>query len=118
MSTVFDLKNVCFDYPGKLPALRDVSFAVGRSERIAIVGANGSGKSTLLHLLDGLYFASSGTVIALGQALTEDVVESPDFGPVFRKEVGFVFRTRCAVVLPTVWEELAFGRFRSVALAR
>jgi len=119
MSTVFDLKNVCFDYPGKLPALRDVSFAVGRSERIAIVGANGSGKSTLLHLLDGLYFASSGTVIALGQALTEDVVESPDFGPVFRKEVGFVFQNSDAQLFcPTVWEELAFGPLQIESLSR
>lgn len=110
MSNVFELRSVCFDYPGGLPALADVSLCVERGERIAIVGANGSGKSTLLHLLDGLYFPTSGTVSAFGRALTEELVESPSFGPVFRKEVGFVFQnSEAQLFCPTVSDEIAFG---------
>jgi len=43
-------------------ALRDVSFAVGRGESLAIVGQNGAGKSTLLNLATQLCSPSEGTV--------------------------------------------------------
>jgi ABC-type polysaccharide/polyol phosphate transport system ATPase subunit len=43
-------------------ALRDVSFAVGRGESLAIVGQNGAGKSTLLNIATQLCSPSEGTV--------------------------------------------------------
>jgi len=50
-----------------LPALRCVSFAVGRAEIVALVGESGSGKSTLARILVGLDTASDGTA-RLGNA--------------------------------------------------
>jgi lipopolysaccharide transport system ATP-binding protein len=47
-------------------AIDDVSFALGRGDRLALVGHNGSGKSTLLRVLAGIYFPSSGSVHASG----------------------------------------------------
>ena len=41
---------------------RDVSFAVGAGDRVALVGANGVGKTSLLRILMGEQSASSGTV--------------------------------------------------------
>jgi len=43
--------------------LRDVTFAIGPGERVAIVGPNGAGKTTLLRALGGAVPASAGEVI-------------------------------------------------------
>ena len=42
--------------------LQDVSFQIGRHERVALVGLNGSGKSTLIKLLLRLYDVDKGAV--------------------------------------------------------
>ena len=46
---------------GSHDALRDVSFALGESERVALIGPNGSGKTTLLRAISGLQPLSSGS---------------------------------------------------------
>jgi len=107
---IFDLNHVDYRYPGGAVALRDIAFSVAAGERLAIIGANGSGKSTLLHLLDGLYFADSGTVSALGAVLSETAVETPPFSREFRRRVGFLFQNSDAQLFcARVDEELAFG---------
>ena len=45
---------------GTQAALRDITLALNRGDRIALVGANGSGKTTLLRLLNGLLAPSTG----------------------------------------------------------
>lgn len=110
MTTLYSIDNLTFAYPGHKPCLRDVSFGVGQGERLALIGANGSGKSTLLHLMDGLYFPDSGSITVMDEALTELAVETPPFGPRFRKEVGFLFQNSDAQLFcATVEEELAFA---------
>ena len=52
--------GVSFGYAPGRPALRGVSFAVGRGERAALVGPNGAGKTTLLRLLGGTLAPQSG----------------------------------------------------------
>jgi len=107
---VFEVEHVDYAYPGGAPALRDISFEVSAGERLAILGANASGKSTLLHLLDGLYFATAGSVVAFGAVLTEESVETPPFSRRFRRRVGFLFQNSDAQLFNArVEEELAFG---------
>ena len=45
-----------------IPVLRDVSFALGAGETLALTGESGSGKSTLLHIVGGLDAPDSGSV--------------------------------------------------------
>lgn len=116
---VFSVEQVGFTYPGCGGALDDISFDVRPGERVVLLGANGSGKSTLLHLLDGLYFPTSGSITALGEKLTEEALEQPPFGPRFRREVGFLFQNSDAQLFcGTVEDELAFGPLQIEDMSR
>jgi putative ABC transport system ATP-binding protein len=79
------------DSTGSLDILRDIDFALGARETVAIVGASGSGKSTLLSIIAGLDTPTQGTVHLAGVdlfALDEDA------RAVLRaQKIGFVFQS-------------------------
>jgi len=53
-SKMMNAENISFSYNGAEPYLiQDFSLAVGKGERVCIIGKNGKGKSTLLKLLAG-----------------------------------------------------------------
>ena len=79
------------DASGKLAILRDISFALGAGQTVAIVGASGSGKSTLLGILAGLDIPSSGTVQLAGQDLF--VLDEDQRAALRARHVGFVFQS-------------------------
>jgi ABC-type multidrug transport system fused ATPase/permease subunit len=60
------LAGVTFGYPGGAPVLRDVSFAVPRATRTALVGPSGAGKSTILALIERFYEVTGGAVCVDG----------------------------------------------------
>ncbi|WGM32271.1 ABC transporter ATP-binding protein [Brevundimonas sp. NIBR11] len=45
------------------PVFRGISFTLGRSDRLAILGRNGQGKSTLIKMLGGILPATEGEII-------------------------------------------------------
>ena len=107
---VFDVQNVVYRYNAEVTALKGLSLQVARGERVAILGANGSGKSTLLRLLDGLYFADSGSISAFGAPLTEEALQDDATAFAFRRRVALVFQNPDVQLFsPTVFDEVAFG---------
>jgi len=107
---IFEVKNLDYDYPGNIAALKQVSFTVKPGEVVALVGANGSGKSTLLKLLDGLIFPKAGELIAFGKPLSEEGLKDKAFIQEFRRKVGMVFQDPDVQLFsPTVWDEVTFG---------
>jgi ATP-binding cassette subfamily B protein len=56
-------EGLAYTYPGPAsPALNDVTLALPRGRKIAVVGENGSGKTTLGLILGGLLVPSAGSV--------------------------------------------------------
>ena len=67
-------------YPGKPPALEDVSFVVPEGEMVGLVGPNGAGKSTLFKSILGVVRPLLGEVRVFGRPVSEtraDVAYTP-----------------------------------------
>jgi len=76
---------------GTLTILDGITFAIGRGETVAVVGASGAGKSTLLALLAGLDTPTTGRVRLAGNELT--ALDEDGRAAVRGSHVGFVFQS-------------------------
>lgn len=56
---------------GKLRAVSDVDFHVGKGEFFGIIGPNGAGKTTLFNMITGFLPSSGGEVFFRGQAIAQ-----------------------------------------------
>ena len=72
-------------------ALRGVSCAVGRGERVALLGKSGSGKSTLLNLIGGLDRPTDGSVEVEGRDLGR--MSGRELARFRRAAVGMIFQS-------------------------
>lgn len=110
MEKIFQIKNVSYQYAKRHQALSDVSFEVQEGEIFSIIGSNGSGKSTLLHLMNGLLFPDSGTILYKDQLLTESNFAKEGFNSFFRQSNGYIFQNSDSQLFcPTVFDEMLFG---------
>ncbi len=106
---LFEAERVTFHYQ-PIAALNGLTLSIPEGSRVALLGANGSGKSTLLRVLDGLYFAETGSVRFRGRELTEQGFADDRFAYEFRRQVGLVFQNPDVQLFnPTVFDEVAFG---------
>ncbi|MGO9022770.1 MAG: ABC transporter ATP-binding protein [Beijerinckiaceae bacterium] len=92
---------------GPSHVLRDVSFRVGRSETVSLLGRNGMGKTTLLRSLMGLLKPKSGTIRLDGVDVT-----GARACAIARAGMGFVPEGRGIFPNLTVEENLAFAERR------
>ena len=90
-----------------VPALRGVSFSVGRGELVAIVGPSGSGKSTLLHVIGTLERPSSG-VVRIGGVEAAGLSDR-ELSWLRAREIGFVFQQFFLAEHATARENVADG---------
>jgi polar amino acid transport system ATP-binding protein len=67
-AALVELRSVAVELAGK-PVLRDISLAVARGERLALIGPSGSGKSTVLRCINGLLRPRSGSVGLFGRVM-------------------------------------------------
>ena len=95
---LISIDGVGMVYPaesGPVEALRDIDFAIGEGEFVALVGPSGCGKSTLMRLIAGLRPVTAGR-IAIGGAAVR--------GPVSR--VGMVFQAATLLRWRTVLDNV------------
>lgn len=63
---VLEIASLSVAY-GPIPALDNVTLAVGTGRIVALIGANGAGKSTLMRTVSGLQRPQAGTILFAGQ---------------------------------------------------
>jgi branched-chain amino acid transport system ATP-binding protein len=102
---MLELKGASASY-GSVPAISNVSIAIGEGEAVGLLGANGAGKSTTLRAISGLVKLSSGSVTFAGA----DLATLP---PYRIPELGIAHVPEGRQVFPemTVNENLEIGAF-------
>lgn len=77
---------------GEREVLRDVDVAVGKGERVALMGLSGGGKTTLLRAVLALEPFHAGTIDVDGFALSPGPLPRPAALKPLRQRVGMVFQ--------------------------
>ena len=104
------IKNITKKYPsrnsdGEIIALNNVSFDIGQTEFISIVGRSGAGKTTLLKLILAEETPDNGEVIFNGVNIFE-IAKSEI--PILRQKIGVVFQDYKLFHSKTVRENISY----------
>lgn len=71
---MIEIQNLTKDY-GRIRAIDDVSFTVGKGEIVGFLGPNGAGKTTTMNIITGFISSTSGSVRVAGYDILENPVE-------------------------------------------
>lgn len=101
---IIDISHVSFHYPrtDRL-VLNDISIAIKKGQRIAIVGENGAGKSTLVKIITGLYAPSKGDLLLDGINIKDYSVAS------WHKYLGVLQQDYLAYEFASAKDNIYFG---------
>lgn len=103
---ILQTESVTFAYQDGTVALRDLTIALPKNRRAAILGANGSGKSTLFLTLNGILRPTRGRVFLAGEPVKYDRAGLNDL----RHRVGLVFQDPDSQLFAaSVRQDISFG---------
>lgn len=101
---ILEVNHLVFAYDKDNPALKDISLAFYKQERIAVLGANGAGKTTFFLNLNGVREPASGEIRYRGELIDRKNKNK------LRRSVGIVFQDADSqIIASTVKAEVAFG---------
>jgi predicted ABC-type transport system involved in lysophospholipase L1 biosynthesis ATPase subunit len=110
VTAIAECRGVSVEYgdgEASVAALRDVSLAIGASDRVALWGRSGSGKTTLLHVLGGLVDPTAGVVTWKGDELAS--LDSAARARVRARGIAYVFQGAHLLPYFTAYENVAFA---------
>ena len=81
-----------------------MNLSVEEGEFVSVVGTSGSGKSTLLHMLGGLDYATSGSVVVSGKEIFR--LNEAELTIFRRRNIGFIFQNYNLVPVLNVYENI------------
>jgi putative ABC transport system ATP-binding protein len=90
----------------EVPALRDVSVAIGAGEFVSLSGPSGCGKTTLLNLIGGLDRPTAGDVRVEDQWLGE--LSNAELADLRLRRIGFVFQAYNLIPVLSAIENVEF----------
>lgn len=92
MHTILKAENISkyFYTPQKFKVLDDISFEIGKSEFVTIIGKSGSGKSTLLYVLSTMDTDYSGNIFIDNELVTGSKLDK--LAQIRNANIGFVFQ--------------------------
>lgn len=96
-------ENVTFGYDPGIPVVKDVSFRLDGSKKLAIVGPTGAGKSTMINLLSRFYDPLEGRILVNDCDAKDIRIES------LRKHVGIVLQDSFLFPM-SVKDNIRFGK--------
>jgi subfamily B ATP-binding cassette protein MsbA len=95
-------ENVDFEYVPGEPVLRDVSFAAGRGDVVAIVGSSGAGKTTLVDLIPRFYNPTGGRILF-------DGVDAREFSLTSLRSLMGIVTQETILFNDTVYSNVSYG---------
>lgn len=105
IETINDVRfeNVTFGYDPKIPVVRNVSFSLDESKKLAIVGSTGAGKSTIINLLARFYDPLSGRILINGHDARDIEIDS------LRKHMSIVLQDSFLFPM-SIKDNIRFGK--------
>jgi phosphate transport system ATP-binding protein len=105
---IFHLDGVTVSYAGK-PAVRDVSFDIGKNEITALIGPSGCGKSTLIRCLNRMNDLIPSATVEGRVVYHDQDLYGPEVDAVeVRKRIGMVFQ-KPNPFPKSIYDNIAFG---------
>ena len=101
---ILKLQGVSVAYTDKAKVIDNLSFTLGESDNLALIGENGAGKTSLLLAIVGVLETVSGTIEAGGTRLNKKTLSE------IRKKIGLVFQNPDdQLFMPLIYDDIAFG---------